>query len=233
MLNPEEEAKFQELKDKCRELNVMPPPEIMIGFQVHDKNGALIFDDIQRGHSWTRNFYNRMFSQLVGCLGDGTGTFGAGKMSAKRSDGTVYSDDTKGYCYNSAKTWLFEIVVGTGDTPFSADDYALDTLIANGSGSGELSHLTTVRGALTYDSSVGAEKWTMAISRIFNNNSGGDITVKEAGLYTTSFDFPFYSISMTEPIYNERSVLSSTVPVPNGGQLTVTYNISMDFSAID
>lgn len=45
MLDPQEEAKFAELKDKCRELKVPAPPEIMIGLQVHE-GGVLTFDDI-------------------------------------------------------------------------------------------------------------------------------------------------------------------------------------------
>ena len=46
MLNPIEEAKFAELKERCRELGVPAPPEVFIGVQVHDKNGVLIFDGV-------------------------------------------------------------------------------------------------------------------------------------------------------------------------------------------
>ena len=62
MLDQKEESKYKELKDKCRELHVPVPPEIHIGLQVHDKEGNLILDDLQRGHSWNRNFYNLIFS---------------------------------------------------------------------------------------------------------------------------------------------------------------------------
>lgn len=233
MLNPNEERQFEELKKKCRELHVMPPPEIMIGFQVYDKEGILIFDDVQRGHSWTRNFYNRMFGLLVGCLGDGTGQFGAGKMSAKQVNGTVYSSNSDGYCYNANQSWLFDIVVGTGDTAFSADDYALAALISDGTGSGQLSHQATTRGALAYTATPGSEKWTLSISRMFNNNSGDSIAVKEAGLATNAFTYPFNGASITANIYNERSVLSPMVVVPDGGRIIVTYAISMDYSSID
>ena len=50
MLNPQEEAKREQLKAKCREMKVLPPSDIFIGLQVHEK-GKLIFDDVQRGHS--------------------------------------------------------------------------------------------------------------------------------------------------------------------------------------
>jgi hypothetical protein len=60
-----------------------------------------------------------------------------------------------------------------------------------------------------------------------NNNSGGSITVKEVGLMYVgnTYNNDYHLV--------ERSVLSPTVAVANAAQLTVTYEISMDFSAID
>jgi hypothetical protein len=57
------------------------------------------------------------------------------------------------------------------------------------------------------------------------------ITVKEVGL--AGVVAMFTSAQTNDYMLMERSVLSPTVPVPNGAQLTVTYSISMDFSAID
>jgi hypothetical protein len=58
-----------------------------------------------------------------------------------------------------------------------------------------------------------------------NNNSGGNITVKEIGLCPNGGWGDFFLL--------ERSLLSPTVTVPNGAQLTATYEIIMDFSSID
>jgi hypothetical protein len=60
---------------------------------------------------------------------------------------------------------------------------------------------------------------------VLGNNSGSSITVKEAGLNSNASNMGLYLW--------ERSVLNPTVPVPNGAQFTVTYNVIMDFSAID
>jgi hypothetical protein len=238
MLNPIEEAKFDELKSMCRALRVPAPPEIMIGLKVHDRDGVLTFDDVQRGHSWTRNFWNWFYSITTDSPGDASGLFGAGKMSEKQVDGTIYSSATYG-CGRYLNAELYAgtgyfgelnstaqgIVVGTSDTAFSVEQYGLIGLIESGVTAGLLSYQASIKAVATYTGTT----WKATHVRIFNNNSGGSITVKEAGLHFYALPFnsnPFSTLF-------ERSVLSPTVAVANGAQLTVTYQISMDFSAID
>lgn len=242
-LDPEEEKKFAELRDKCRELKVMPPPEIKIGIQVHDKDGNLTYEDIQRGHSWNRNFYNLMFAAATLCPGSGSNNFGAGYMSGKSPAGvnTYGAGNSAGYfCslgggagvtgtsfVNPTTTNSYGIVVGTGDTAFDKDQYALASIIASGNSSGQLAYNAMAANTIAY--TAGSKTWKATSSRIFNNNSGGSISVKETGLYFYGSYFASgYSYNMIE-----RSVLSPTVAVANGAQLTVTYEISMDFSDID
>ena len=229
MLDAAEEAKFAELKDKCRELKVPAPPEIMIGLKVHDKDGVLIFDDVQRGHSWTRNFYNFLFG--VASTGAGTAaTFGAGYLTRKETGGTVgamglqvNNRNSVNFLYNTTNNASYGTVVGTSDTAFSVEHYQLQALIAHGNGAGQFFYAIQDQPVTLYTG--GAKTWASTSSRIFNNNSGGSITVKEVGLIYYGFGFS-YSLF-------ERSVLAPTVAVANGAQLTVTYKISMDFSAID
>ena len=221
MLDPQEEAKFDELKAMCRELKVPSPPEIMIGLKVHDKDGNLTFDDVQRGHSWTRNFWQNIGSFLTGGLkGDASGLFGAGYMSFKANIGTIYSNSS----YSGGMP-TYTIVVGTGDTAFNVNDYAMAGLIANGTGSGQFSYQSQSAVSRSYAAKV----WKGTFSRIMNNNSGGSITVKETGFNAELTAFG----ANTDTCLSERSVLSPTVAVANGAQFTVTYEISMDFSAID
>lgn len=240
MLNQEEEAKIQEMKDKCRELSVPPPPDILIGLQVHDKNGILVFDDVQRGHSWTRNFYNMMFGMIAGARGNNTSSFGAGYMSGKNTAGSIYAAYnysssyqnaySSGY-FNSSTSSSYGIVVGSGDTAFDKDQNALASIINHGSNTGQLfyhaSPSYTTSNIPTYTSSPKA--WQQQHLRVFNNNSGGSITVKETALYVNAYLFSGSPIN----IMVERSILDPTVPVANGAQLTVTYTISMDYSSID
>lgn len=232
-LDPAEEARHVELKKMCAELKVPAPPEIFIRFQVHDKDGKLTFDDTQRGHSWTRNFWNYIFSVAGATGGGGVASFGAGYMSMKLTAGDLCKDAylpkvNLGYTAGEGDA-AYGIVVGTSDTAFSADHYALQALIAHGTGSGQLSYQAQAIGSIEYKS--GTKTWEATLTRVYNNNSGGSITVKETGLYYGGA-LLFYNNSNIKML-NERTVLSPAAVVANGAQLTVTYTISMDFSAID
>lgn len=248
MLNPIEEAKFAKLRVLAVELGVPSPPEIMIGLKVHDKNGTLVFDDIQRGHSWTRNFYNMLFASSCDVIGDGANNFGAGYMSGKRTDATLgysasYSTvraNTSGDgsvavlgagLGNNSTDATFGVVVGTDNTAFSAEQYGLIAIIASGNGAGQFAYNTMAAPVASY--TAGTKTWKNTVVRIFNNNSGGSITVKEVGLIFSWLMFTNTGSSPSKKYLMERSVLSPTVAVANGAQLTVTYEVSMDFSAID
>jgi hypothetical protein len=229
MLDPKEEAKFDELKSMCRELKVPAPPEIMIGLQVHE-GGVLTFDDVQRGHSWTRNYWNMMFAIGAGSLPT-TANFSAGYLCSRNTAGYVSAQSlvapTNGIWAAAVGSVASGIVVGTVDTAFGVGQYVLAGLIGSGTGSGTFSYQACPAVTATYN--VGTKVWTASVARIFNNNSGASITVKETGIY--SYFQLFYAANGS--FMMERSVLSPTVPVANGAQLTVTYAISMDFSAID
>jgi len=105
-------------------------------------------------------------------------------------------------------------VVGTGTGAFSWDNYALTTLIAHGTGAGQLSY-----GATTFNAPAtsGNDRYYEVI-RTFQNNSGGDITVNEIGLYATNGTY-YWCFA--------RDVLGTGVTVPNGQTLTVTYKIKV------
>ncbi len=240
MLNPIEEAKFEALRKNCKELGLPAPPEIHINFEVKDKDGNIVFVDRQRGHSWTRNFYNALFGMVSDAPGGNSNNFGAGYMSVKRTAGTNYYNPAYTACrYGPALSSAgfvgqlndatYGIVVGTGDTAFSTEHTALITPVVSGSSAGQLSYLAQSAGVISYDNTSGAEKWTNTFTRLLNNNSGGAITIKEIGLIYQGTIYTGGPIS----VLFERSVLSPTVGVPNGAQLTLTYEISMSFAAID
>jgi len=229
MLDQIEEEKYRLLKDKCRELKVVPPPEIFIGLQVHDK-GNLIFDDVQRGHSWTRNYWNYIYGKVSNC--DWTdSSFGAGYMSHKSIIESLYYTgrpvtSIRGSIMIGAANTTAGIVVGTSSAAFDIEQYALGALITSGSGAGNLYYNASAVSSTVYTASPAS--WTIVGSRIFNNNSGGSIIVAETGIYA----FSYTGGAGTYWLF-ERSLLSPTVTVPDAAQLTVTYTIVDDFSAID
>jgi hypothetical protein len=224
MLNPTEEAKFAELKIKCRELKVPAPSEIMIGLKVHDKNGVLVFDDIQRGHSWTRNAWNRFCGMALDCVAYGSSSMSAGNLCTRETAGWYDASTTVGWQRSQTYAWpgygfwnnttsnTFGIQIGTNDTASALTDYVLSGLIASGNGSGQMAYQAQNTPVTTYDSKI----FTATYSRIFNNNSGGSITIKETGMVYSGHSNSGLSLQ-------ERSVLDPTVAVANAAQLTVTY----------
>ena len=240
-LNQAEEKRFEDLRKACKELKVPAPPAIFIDFEVTDKDGNIILTDRQRGHSWTRNFYNFLLCILSGAVGGGSNNFGAGYVSAKTTAGTVRYATPQTFAPNIANSalgfWLngyidnatFGILVGTGDTAFSPEHHILATLIPSGNTSGKLLYNAHAAAVCTYDNTAGAEKFTAAYKRFFNNNSGATITIKETGIVGNAYAF----YNGAENFLLERSVLSPTIDVVNGAQLAVTYNIVIDYSSID
>ena len=204
MLNPQEEAKREQLKAKCREMKVLPPSDIFIGLQVHEK-GKLIFEDVQRGHSWTRNYWNYIYGKTSNC-GTASDAFGVGYISHKDTNGTLWYSHypilyIPGTILTGGANTLGGISVGTGTAAFSVEQYALDALIESGSSAGKLYYNASAVSSTTY----AAKAWTIVGSRIFNNNSGGSIVVAETGVCASYYDVYWLL---------DRSLLSPTVTVP-------------------
>ena len=244
MLDPIEEKKFEDLKGMCRDLNVLPPIDIFIGLKV-ENGGKVVEEDLQRGHSWTRNQYNRMFgfaTSASGSLNSGS-NFAAGHMSAKDISGNItyfanYSVGADSYLIGSngfmAVTGISSrgIVVGTSDTAFNINDHALGALVSTGNSAGNLLYSAMLYVQNTVYNS-GTKTWSCSLARVFNNNSGGSITVKEVGLIWFGGIFSPAASGSGHTYLCERSVLSPSVVVADGAQLTVTYTFSSNFSAID
>jgi len=189
MLDLKEEQKYEQLRKLAQELHI-PIPEVFLELEVTDKNGKVIQKHKQRSHSWTRNAYNLLFSELAGKDANDT-IFGAGKLNIKDTDGITQagnmpieltynqSVDGTGNGYRAlAGDNSYGIVVGSGTNVESFEDYALQTLIANGTGAGQLSYILSEPHSMSYAALV----LSNTLVRYFNNNSGGSISVNEVGL---------------------------------------------------
>lgn len=207
--------------------------------EVRDKDGKVIYKHRQRSHSWVRNAYNLMFCQLAGKDADaGVGEFGAGYLSYKDTGGTIKrgnwtgaitldatSADAVGNAYRAgAAIDDFGILVGSGTNAESFEDYALQTQIVDGTGSGELSHVEQEAPVDTY--TAGTKTWKNELARYFNNNSGGVVTVNELALVDKS-----RAAAETPFLLMARDKLASAVNIPDTGQLKVTYTIQLVYPA--
>jgi hypothetical protein len=108
------------------------------------------------------------------------------------------------------------IVAGTGTTAVAQTDYHLQTLIAQGSGSGQLSYGSET---FTQAQTVGSTT-SFTTSRTLANNSGASITINEIGIYAY-----FYSGGSCY-ICIIRDVLASGQTIESGHNLTITYTFA-------
>ncbi len=105
------------------------------------------------------------------------------------------------------------IMVGTGTTAPTIDDYRLETTIAHGLSAGQLQYGGVTFGLPASDPTTSQ----FTITRDFANASGGDITVSEIGLYVVGWDGSARYFMVI------RDVITGGIVVPNGQTLTVNY----------
>jgi len=234
---PESERRYLRLANLGKELGV-PVPQVFLEMKVTMPDGKVVHHHRQRSHSWVRNLYNAMVALLAGVNCNGGAVFGAGFINIRRTDGVVRNE---GYCdsamlgtYNTswevagiafaggAADNTFGIQVGSGANVESFEDYVLQTLIANGVGAGQLSY---VAGEIPAEAYVtGTKTYSVTHVRYMNNNSPGDVLVKEVAIACLG-------MSGVNKQIRSRDVLGATVTIPASGQLKVTYTISLVYPA--
>lgn len=105
------------------------------------------------------------------------------------------------------------IILGSGSTPPTPADFILEVPIASGNAAGQLNYQqqTGVQGV-----EIAGANTSFIFQRLFTNNSGGNVNVRELAIYTLTGGSSFL-------IY--RDVLPATDTIPNGG----TYRVSITF----
>ena len=224
---------IDDVNKRCKDLHVPAPPFVFVTTEVFNADGTTALKQIEQARSWTRNFYNYLLAMTFphGTDVDPSSLdYAAGSLNMKEYAGTIRSSGTLSYPGNSTAVYYAGngtdtggILVGTGNNAFSFENYGLQTIINNGTSSGQLSRITGVVGTPTYDS--GTKKWTKTYYRDFYNGSGGSIDVSETGLYWPIYVGGNYTFNV------ERNVLASPVTVADGQTLRVTYTTEMTFPA--
>jgi hypothetical protein len=241
MTEEERQALWDSLYDSAEALGVPTPPSFNIGLRLETAEGGVLYEAVEEGHSWTRNGWNINFGMMTDAMNPVVETsFGVGHMSAKEPDGSVYARDDRavsrenpyyGYGYwGVAGASGVGIVVGSGNTAFSVEDYMLDTAIehsAGGTTDGTLEYRGQSAASMEYDS--GTKIWTSTISREFKNNNTESPVVRETGLMWNGAVFA----TGVHPFLTARDVLATPITVAPTQLLTVNYILAMDFSVID
>ena len=187
------------------------------------KNDEKLAD--RESHSWTKNHYIYLFN-LGACLNASNAIMTASNLVCVQTDGsqnnTVQNTLHQLYNIGDVLGGLNDddegIVVGSGTTAESWNDYALVSQISNGTGTGQLQYATQNNPGFSGDK-------TLTYSRGFANNSASGVDVNEIGLifntYYTSFNNKY--------ILMARDVLDSTITVNNGETLTVNYIMTLNY----
>lgn len=233
-LNPIEEREFDELRRMGQKLHV-PIPEAKWKLEVL-MGGKIVQSYETRSHSWTRNAYNLLFSQLAGKNCDDAATFEGGKLNGRDTDGNVWhgnfpgaisrdgsADDTT-YGYRaSAGNDDYSILPGYGIGAENFENYALTSPIIHGT-TNDGHHLSFITSQV-HSISYAVLTLKNELIRFFNNNSGGSVDVKEMALV---FRGRMGGVNPFNYLVT-RDLLGSTVTIPDTGQLKVTYTISLTY----
>lgn len=111
------------------------------------------------------------------------------------------------------------IVVGSGNTPVTPQDNALETKIAHGIGAGQLQYAGTEILAPTFADPDGE----MILRRYFTNASGGNVTIEEVGMYSPGF----FESDNSYLFGICRDVVAPAVVIADTELLVATYTIQI------
>jgi hypothetical protein len=233
---PESERKFRRLAKLGQELGV-PITETHLEVEVTMPDGRVLKHFKQRSHSYVRNAYNCLFS-LMAAKNAGA-TYGAGLISFKDTSGTIRGNGG-GIGFQSGPTVediaggkgfgapagvaTYGIQVGSNVAAESFEDIALGTLIANGNAAGQLAYAQSEAETMAYV--AGTKTLTSTYIRYMNNNSGGDVVVREIALTGVGVNG---MITTIDTLFSRDHVADITIP--NTGQIKVTYTISLVYPA--
>lgn len=110
----------------------------------------------------------------------------------------------------------FTLFVGTGETPVTPDDYKLDNPLT-----------LNVLNACCIEN----EDKTITTTRIFQNITGNEVTIKEIGLYlfrSWASGNSLYSGGSTPIVMIGRKVLETPITLADGECYTFSYTIDMN-----
>lgn len=163
---------------------------------------------------------------FVECFGRHFASYFSGKDSTMtKVDGTTIStsiDMADPFNINaSAGTGSFGMWLGIGITAVAFTDVQAPNKIANGTGTGQLLYGNTTVGS----SSVVITGYSLAIQRLFTNNSGADIRIRETGIISQDSGGNQYLLLRDR--INENGV-DIDLTLSNGQSVNVTYKFYVD-----
>lgn len=188
-----------------------------------DRYGNVIYEHEQPSDSFVWQFLvglyvlmSDSYSQVWDTDGNGVYLSGQNTSYAHWAFSLAASGATKG------------LVVGSSGASVGIQQYAMQSLITDGSGEGQLSYGAQsfpVAPTIVYGEDEVTGKFE--VQRVFTNNSGSGVSVRESGIYCQFPKYPSYSGYFMIVRDNFSQII-----VSNGSTLTVTYRIIIELPVI-
>jgi len=197
--------------------------DLFYEIEVRDKNGNLISKRMGRSRSLVRNFALMLRGLMAGNLGGViSGSTWNSKVTIKATDGSTFdypsmnsspgdsNADSAMEASALERTDEYGVVVGTGSTAVTRDDYKLESQVPDGFADGQM-----VYGKTTVEDVNGDPPSSVfRIIRTFTNEGSSTISIYEIGLIVKA---------QNRYVLIARDVLDTAQDVPAGATLTVRY----------
>ena len=187
---------------------------LKIEYILKDKNQKIKRRKKVYGNSFVQGFMKYLFARM-GMI-DGIQINDTGN-TLRTLDATDQNSLSTLVFNPGAASTAYGLRVGTSTQAVDVEDFDLITEINEGTSAGEMQHGAVTFGAPSSDSS----STSFILTRVFSNDSGGDITVNEIGLIARMSD----TGSTGRNFLFARDILGTPPTVSTGEQLTVNYTI--------
>ena len=223
------------IKDKIQDiLKLHNNIDVKLTVTIKDRNGKIIKQHKQHSHSFVSNFLALIAQAMLNPYNNVTyyyGYKGAGGNIQNVGTSSSYMTTIENFMtmLDSANDSSYGIVVGTGTSPPTPNDYVLESEISNGTGAGQLvygSHTASPAGGTSSSPTLltpSGNTTSFSVSRTFQNQSGASITVSEVGIFIKQYAQGGNIIT----VLITHDLLSSPITIPNGGVMAITYTISV------
>lgn len=180
----------------------IPFTELIMGIFLIGKDGIRTPVMERHSRSLVRNFYNRHQFCISGA--NNSSGYIDGGLQARDTGGTIreldvmfaqkdMSNNAYPYAFSAPATNATQgIQIGTGTNAESFDDYVIQSLIAHGTGAGQMGYLST---AHTPGWNAGGSYYFKNYERVMDNDSGGTINVSESTIVWHSIQDKDYVFS--------------------------------------
>lgn len=188
----------------------VPELNAMVTLTLRDCDGVLEYERSFRSESYVSAMIHLLYVQ-----GAGTSLATLDTSNTSRTLCGTGSNSQKNLCTTAAGGVVVTgIVCGSGSSAVSITDYAVGTLITEGTGAGQLNYGAQ---SFTAPATTGSTRYFVQ-SRVMTNNSAGAVTVNEVGLYALGCTSWYFMLTRD---------LTGGLSVGVGKTLTVAYTISV------